>query len=247
MVNYTKKLYFINVNVSWFAYKYKFWDLFSFNARMHLKEYDNKKILGVQRNSHTVELNLEQDTETIFSNFSKQIRQQVKIAENEGIKCSFRNDVDGFVEFFNDFASRKNTFTTSKRRIQELGDNLKISFAEYNGEILAAHSYLIDKELGIVRHYHSSTKRLNDNTDRNLVGRANKYLTVTDILYFKEQGYKVFDFGGYAANTTDESLIGINKFKLLFGGTVVPCINFYSYNYWILKKFANVIGIQSDV
>jgi len=51
--------------------------------------------------------------------------------------------------------------------------------------------------------------------DRNLVGRANKYLTVKNILHFKEEGYKTFDFGGYAKDTSDESLKGINNYKLL--------------------------------
>jgi hypothetical protein len=247
MVSYTKKIYFINVNVSWFGYKYSFWDIFLYNAYMHLKTGDSRKIFAIQKNSHTIELDLEQDTEAIFSKFSKQIRQQYKIAENEGLQCYFHQDVDRFVDFFNDFASKKHTFATSRRRIEEVGDNLKISFAEYNGQLLAAHSYLIDKELKIVRHFHSSSKRLDENTDKNLVGRANKFLTVRDILYFKENGYKVFDFGGYAANTTDESLLGINKFKLMFGGTVTPCINYYSFNYWLFKKIANLIGVNSEV
>jgi hypothetical protein len=247
MVSYSKKLYFIRVNISWFACKYRFWDLFSFNARMHLKQFDRGRPIGVPKNSHTVELDLQKNPDDIYSGFAKQIRQQAKIAEGEGIKCYFHNDVDKFVEFFNDFASKKKTFATSRKRIEEYGNNLKLSFAEHNGQIMAAHSYLVDPEMGIVRHVHSSTKRLDEGTDKNLVGRANKFLTVKDIMYFKENGYKTFDFGGYAEGTTDESLIGINKFKLLFGGKVVPCTNYYSFNYWALKKLANLMGAYSDV
>lgn len=247
MVRYFKKLYFVKVKVSWFSYQFNFWDLFFFTAIMDLKDYKSKKKPGIQMNSHTLELSLKQDREIIFSNFSKQIRQQAKIAELEGMKCYFHTDVNSFVEFFNDFAGRKNTFPTSRQRIKEMGDNLKLSYAEYNGHVLAAHSYLVDKELGIVRHFHSATKRLDETNDRNLVGRANKYLTVHNIVAFKEMGYKVFDFGGYAEGTQDESLLGINKYKLLFGGKVVTCINYYSYTYWILKKIGTLFGMRGEV
>ena len=247
MVRYYKRRHFIKVKISWFGYQYNFWDLFSFNAIMHLKGYENKKAPGIPMNSHTLELSLEKDTEVIFSNFSKQIRQQTKIAEQEGIKCYFHENVNSFVEFFNDFAARKNTYSTSLERVEEMGGNLKLSFAEYNGQVLAAHSYLIDKELGIVRHFHSATKRLDETNDRNLVGRANKYLTVHNIVAFKDSGYKLFDFGGYAEGTQDESLAGINKYKLLFGGKVVPCANYYSYSYWLIKKIGNLFGSRGDV
>ncbi|MEO7523658.1 MAG: hypothetical protein ABIT58_06150 [Ferruginibacter sp.] len=197
--------------------------------------------------SHTLELDLEQSEEVIFSNFSKQIRQQVKIAEKEGTTCYFHERVDEFADFFNEFAAKKDTFTTSKDKILELGDAIKLSFAEKDGQVLAAHSYLVDEEIGIVRHHHSATKRLDENFDRNLIGRANKYLTVRDILYFKEMGFKIFDFGGYAKDTDDESLKGINNYKLLFGGQLVPCINYYSYNYWLLKKVSKLLGLSGKL
>lgn len=247
MIRYYKKFYYFKVYENWFEYKYNLNDIFSLNVYWNLKKQNRNKIFAVKNISHTIELDLVQDTEAIFANFSKQIRQQYKISESEGTTFSFHNDVDGFVNFFNDFASKKNTNLVSRRRIEEMGENLKLSFALYNGQILAAHSYLVDKETGIVRHHHSATKRLDENYDRNLIGRANKYLTVKNIEYFKQQGLKTFDFGGYAADTKDESLIGINKYKLLFGGQVVPSVNYYSYFYWLLKKLSKLGGLSGQV
>ena len=246
MIRYYKKFYFLKVYESWFTYKFKIWDIFSLNAFFHLKN-KTKWIPGIRNDSHTLELDLEQGVEVITSNFSKQIRQQIKIAENEGTHCYFHAQVDEFVNFFNDFAVKKETWTTSEKRIAEIGDNVKLSFASNKGHILAAHSYLVDTELGIVRHLHSATKRLDDDFDRNLIGRANKYLTVTDILFFKESGFKTFDFGGYAKDTTNESLKGINNYKLLFGGKLVGCINYYSINLWLLKKVAKMFGVSGMV
>ena len=182
---------FLKVYENWFEYKYHLKHIFLLNVYWSLKKQDIKKIPAVKKITHTIELDLEQETETIFSNFSKQIRQQYKIAENEGITVSHQGDMDVFVHFFNDFASKKKTDMISRRRIEEMGENLKLSFALCNGQILAAHSYLVDKENSIVRHHHSATKRLDENYDRNLIGRANKYLTVKNrylndliLLYF---------------------------------------------------------------
>lgn len=242
MIRYYKKFYFLKVYENWFTYSFKFWDIFSLNVFLHIKN-KYKWIPGIQENTYTLELDLTQDTNSLFANFSKQVRQQIKIAENEGISCAFHTDVDKFVDFFNDFAVKKNTWTTSKQRILDMGENIRLSFALYNGQILAAHSYIVDTELGIVRHLHSATKRLDENFDKNRIGRANKSLTVNDIIYFKENGFKIFDFGGYAKDTVNDSLKGINNYKLLFGGKPVTCVNYYSYNYWILKKLIKLVGL----
>ena len=247
MVKYNKKIFLFNIKETWHTYKYNFFDTFLLNAFLNLKNFDNKRIPAFQKNSYTLEIDLTDTRERIFGNFSKQIRQQVKIAENEGIVCHFHQEIDKFVDFFNEFALKKDTFTTSKKNIISMGDSLKLSFAVNNGEILAAHSYIVDTEVGIVRHIHSATKRLDEYYDRNLIGRSNKYLTVNDILYFKEMGFKIFDFGGFAKDTDDESLKGINNYKLLFGGKLVTCIDYYSYNYWLLKWMSKLVGLSGKL
>ena len=104
MIKYYRRIFFFNVRETWFTYQYKFADIFSLNSFLHLKNFENKKIPAIQVNSHTLELDLEQDLGVILANFSKQIRQQTKIAENEGTTCYFHQEIDQFVSFFNDFA-----------------------------------------------------------------------------------------------------------------------------------------------
>ena len=247
MIRYYKKFYFIKVYENWFQYKYRLKDILGLNVYWNVKIQYTPKVHGIKFISHTIELDLRQDTDTINSNFSKQIRQQARAAETEGINCTFNNDITTFVDFFNDFAKKKNTSLVSQRRMEEFGNGIKLSFAMYNGEILAAHSYLTDNEAGIVRHHHAATRRLDDQVDKNMIGRANKYLTVKNIFYFKEQGYKIFDFGGYAKDTPDESLKGINNYKLLFGGQVTESVNYFSYGYWIFKKLSKLLGMEGKV
>ena len=247
MVSYYKRVSFFKVYEAWFTYQFRLKNLFSLNVFFHLK--DKKQwIPAIENKTYTLELNLENDIDTISSKFNKQIRQQVKIAEKEGVTCYFHNDVQGFVEFFNDFAKKKDTWLTSEQRIRDMGDQIKLSFAvNHAGIILAAHSYIIDNEIGIVRQLHSATKRLDEDYNRNLIGRANKYLTVTDIFYFKQNGFKIFDFGGFAKDTENESLKGINNFKLQFGGDLTTCTNYYSINYWLLKKVSKLVKVQGNV
>jgi len=247
MIRFYRKISFFNLRETWFNYQFSVKDIFGINVFRDVKNVDSNIIPGVKEISHTIQIDLEQDLEAISRHFSEDIKRKVRKAEKEGVTCYFHNETDKFVAFINDFASRKKTFTTSKCKMIELGEYVNMSFAEYDGRILAAHSFLVDKDMKIVTGLHSATTRLHEGADKSLVGRAHKMLIVKDIACFKERGFKVFDFGGYALNTKDESMKSINNFKLSFGGKVVPCINYYSYSYWILRKAASMLGLSGKL
>src|SRR5436190_1347936 len=120
MIRYSKKFYFFKVYETWFQYKFRFADLFTLNTYLHVKEHKSRKVFGTKANTYTVELALGQDKETIFSNFSTSVRQDIKKSEKEGVECSFNGDIDEFVKFFNDFAASINISLTSRRRIEEM-------------------------------------------------------------------------------------------------------------------------------
>lgn len=246
MIRYSKKFYFFKVYETWFQYKFRFSDLFTLNTYQHVKEYKSKKVVGQKAISHTVELDLTLPEETIIANFRNTVKQEISKSEKEGVSCSFNGDIDRFVEFYNDFAAVKGISMTSRRRIDEMGNHFFISFGHSGDDLLVAHSYLVDKEIGIARLYHSASKRFDETFNRNMIGRANKLLTYKDILYFREQGLKILDFGGIAEGTTDKSLAGINEFKLSFGGTKVECINYNSFGYSFLKKLGRKMGATGN-
>lgn len=240
MIRYYKKNAFLNIQESWFDGTITLRDLLSFKVVYHLKS--DRKMFAIREITHTLELDLQQEKEKIFSNFSKANRQQVRKAEEEGITIEINNDIDTFVDFFNDFAAKKDTYATSRERIIEKKDYLVLSFARFESKIIAAQSFLVDKDKKIVRHYQTANKRFDDNVNKNFVGQANKYLLVNNLLRFKEEGYKIFDFGGFVPDTKDESLMGINNYKLKFGGEIKECKDYYSLPYWMVKKIANFLG-----
>lgn len=241
MVRYVKRFSGIGVSEIWFADKFSFADSFRLAAYMHM-QHSAGKMLAVKHSSFTIENDISITGEAILAGFSKTVQVEVKQAEKYGIACSFTNNVSLFATFYNQFAVNRKIDVTSERRLQEMLPFLKITVASQNGIMLAAHSYLTDEQKGIVRLMHAASQRLVPEGDKQLSGRANKLLHYFDMLQFKQQGYTVYDFGGYAKDTTDIGLQGINKFKLSFGGKVVECKNYSSYPYYILKKIAAATG-----
>src|SRR2546428_94505 len=82
---------------------------------------------------------------------------------------------------------------------------------------------------------------LSASATRNRIGRANRYLFWNDILRFKEQGLKWFDFGGWYPGTTDQTLLRINQFKKGFGGDLLreyECEQIVSLKGWLVLNVA---------
>lgn len=134
-------------------------------------------------------LSLTEPIDVIFANFSTSHRRYIKKAVADGIKCYNNNDRMGFIEFYNDFTKRKNLYTLNLANLEEFSNKeWKYSYAEMNGQILAAHSYLLDNKSGIVRLMESGSLRLNDQYDTSKIAQANKLPHHYDIKFFKERG-----------------------------------------------------------
>lgn len=235
-MKFYKKVFILKTYQYWFKGDWKPNHLFSFAAFLHIKSGQVKKPLCFQENSYTLELDLLQDINIIYSNFAKQVRQQTTQAINEGISYHFHNDLKGFESFFNEFASKKEIFATSERRLKEMEPHLQLVYALKDEDILAAHSFIIDKDVGIVRHFHSASRRLDRRYDSKLIGKANKFLTSKCIEHYKSNGFSIFDFGGIRYPLPENSSNGINNYKMLFGGKITICYNSYTPLYYLLKQ-----------
>jgi lipid II:glycine glycyltransferase (peptidoglycan interpeptide bridge formation enzyme) len=54
-----------------------------------------------------------------------------------------------------------------------------------------------------------------------MIGRANRLLHWDDICFFKNNGFLIYDMGGYSMDKDNEELQAINKFKEGFGGEII--------------------------
>lgn len=237
MVLIKKKFFVFTVKEKWFHNRFTLAELAGFTACMHVKD-PKQSLFTVKRNSFTIENNLLLSQESILAGFKKTVQTEVKQAARMNIQCRFENNPEQFEQFYNRFAVNRNIAPVTIKKLQEMSTALRLSFAYRDNELLAAHSYICDGEKGIVRLMHAASKRLDNPDEKQTAGRANKLLHFHDMCAFREEGYAIYDFGGYAMNTADRGLQGINAFKLSFGGVITECINYCSWPYVIFRKLA---------
>lgn len=54
-----------------------------------------------------------------------------------------------------------------------------------------------------------------------MIARVNRALHYEDMIFFKNLGFKCYDFGGIAYQTKDKDKSGINAFKMAFCDNIV--------------------------
>src|SRR6266481_6492550 len=64
----------------------------------------------------------------------------------------------------------------------------------------------------------SASRRFEDHATARLAGILNVYLHWYEIEKYREEGFQTYDLGGIGA--LDDN-VGVNRFKLQFGGTIV--------------------------
>jgi hypothetical protein len=95
-----------------------------------------------------------------------------------------------------------------------------------DGAALVWHAHL--RAPGRVRLLHSTSlfREQQNPADRSLIGRANRWHHWQDMLRFREEGFCVFDLGGWYAGNDDAELLRINQYKQAFGGRLAKEYNF---------------------
>lgn len=172
--------------------------------------------------------------------FSKNARYGIRKAKAAGVFAKTITDYDLFASFYNRFTVEKklDSFLASKT-LKKYADNLVLRAACLETQqVLVVHSYICDRSSAIVRAFHSASSIHDpklDTKERTVIGWANVFLHYADMQFFREQGFATYDLGGYAVGPGHESLVGVNKFKDNFGGTLVEQSHFDPYWVYMLK------------
>jgi lipid II:glycine glycyltransferase (peptidoglycan interpeptide bridge formation enzyme) len=241
MIKFKKKFYLFKLTDNYFhavSTMSNFWSI----RKYSFLPVNHPTPLGcIKTDFHTVILDLKLAEDEIIADFSGTVRKNVRKAEKLGMVADFNQDLKSFLGFYNTFAKSKGIYPVPESLIDELKSNFKICWVRYEGEILSAGLSLYDERLGIAYDYLAGSRRLDERFDRATVGLAGKLMKKEEIMHFKKMGMSKYDFGGYAWETTDKSLMGINEFKLSFGGSVMKLANFKSIPYFILIKMARLL------
>jgi len=166
-------------------------------------------------------VDLTQSTEQLTEQLNKDTAYKIRRArERDQIICECCDPrdpevLDRFEEMYNPFAATKGLSRLDR------GQTEGMAAAGAHGDALVYHANYRGRHRATQMHSPSLYWKLPGSAMRNLIGRANRYLLWNDMLRYKEQGLKCFDFGGWYPGTTDQALLNINEFKKGFGGQVM--------------------------
>jgi lipid II:glycine glycyltransferase (peptidoglycan interpeptide bridge formation enzyme) len=222
------------------TYNYFFKDIFFANpllldavtfARFYFCNLRTPKIGFVSTIFYSKIIDLTNPLEKIYTNFRRNTRQEIALAEKMNMKFSIENDLIKFVSFYNSFAETKNRKKTSFKYLSQLGDNLIITKSYINDyQPLTMHVYILNNESKMcILWMSASLFRNSEKENQKMIGYANRFLHFKDIEYFKNSYYQIYDLGGYAVDADEGSeQYGINYFKDQFGGQLVQYSNYTS-------------------
>lgn len=206
---------------------------------------------GMCERFHTVVIDLHKEPNQLLEEMNRETRYEIRRAlDKDGLNYQIWRTTDAdcrreFRCFYDRFSSTRGLAQLNHKKMEKFASvgALVLSVARrHGGEPLVWHAYYEGN--GRARLLHSaSSSALADNSDRGLLGRANRYLHWQDISAFQTQGVHTYDFGGWYPGQGDLKKIGINRFKEGFGGRVVVnynCLNgltrFGSAAVWFYSK-----------
>jgi hypothetical protein len=189
-----------------------------------------RAIPGAQsRSFYTLLIDLTQSEEQLRAQLSDDTAYKIRRArDRDKIVCERcdpgdRTQLDRFEQVYAAFAAMKKLPVLNRARLESLAAAgvLDLSAAkDPQGNVLVYHANYCDGRRATQLELPSLYRALPQSAARNFSGRANRYLTWSNILRFKAQGLKAFDFGGWHLGAEPE-LLSINDFKRGFGGQVV--------------------------
>lgn len=165
--------------------------------------------------------------EALTEPFINTCRYHVRRAESkDGLRTEFISDpasrLDEFCEFFDAFARQKSIELAERDWLEEAcrAGQLVLTNASTQDATLVWHAYLTSGDLCWM-HHSASFFREGNSEQRNLAGRANRWLHWRDMLAFKQRGVTRYDWGGMFEDESTPERAGINTFKRSFGGRLV--------------------------
>lgn len=191
---------------------------FDYSFVVSYGSFEDEEYTMVEKNALLIDLS--QKTEDILSNFSATTRNEIrrfdKIKELE-----FHNSIsdrDDFFQFYKNCESDRNWHPVPKSEL----DNSKVLYVTYNGIPISGMSAYSHCEFMRIGRIFSLRRSFNVPQPNLIFGCAAKRIVFEFIQYAKYNGFKSLDLGGVDLINKQKS--GITKFKLSFGGEIVPVI-----------------------
>ena len=200
--------------VDWIYYRQRSSPL----ARGAWKRFDT---LLIDLRKKPAELLAEMNTKTAQRITEAQEKDELRCERCDSRDTGLMDEVEAM---WNQFAVSQNTPLLERswlEQIQHAGALDVVAARNQDGDVLAYHLVLLSPRRARQLIAISPYKAVPSVAWRSAVSRANCLVHWHNFLAFKEQGIHEFDFGGWYSGATDIRLLGINRFKRSFGGSVV--------------------------
>ena len=183
----------------------------------------------------------------------KSTRYRIKRAIREGVKIRINEDYDQFFQIYRSFIQKKgikslfDVFGVGAITLEAMKKYGTLFVADLNGEILVGSVFLEDNSN--MKAWIGASKRLEvDNKKASIISKANRLIDWEAIKYAKEKGIKEFDLGGLWSEDEakrDSIKMGINSFKLDFGGKIVTRYCYEKINSKIYNLIYNLYNLKN--
>jgi hypothetical protein len=185
--------------------------------------------------SWTILVDLTKDPDSLLAGFKKDTRNEIRRA---AARDAFvyqvwdhpnAENVESFCDFYDRFASFRMYPLVCRAFIKSLADANILTLSQVSaqdGSAVSWHAFQGTRQRVRALYLPSICKESFDSSYRSLLGRANRYHHSRDMLWFKEHGVSIYDFGTYHPGTTDPNMAGVNKFKEEFGGWAAKTYDF---------------------
>lgn len=183
---------------------------------------------GLVRCQYSLITNLTESKEKLYQNIRKNFRYEIRRTNKENVTMRVFSAEDMmqksdllqvFANTYNQmYADKgmKDTFNMPLVNAYIRNKSILFTIAYYEQEPLVFHSYIVD---GLqCRFFYSTSPFRAEKELANEIGRMNKALHWHDLIWFKEHGFKKYDWGGI---NNPEVPNGIDNFKFGFGGELV--------------------------
>lgn len=216
---------------------------------------DGKALVKLQ---NTLENDLKLTEEELLDRIKKNCKYEIRRAAREGAYYKMvRSDellqdkqlVDHFEITYNNMFSAKKvpgyTFNRSMINNGIKSGNIFISTCTPLDrlELVVYHAYLCDEERTMLLYSASPLWSKEDKNSANIIGRINKYAHWQDIKWFKDNEYKIYEWGGIHSTSNPN---GIDKFKMEFGGELVSYFNYTIPRSILGKIYAFLVKKRSN-
>ena len=197
---------------------------------------------------YTIQMDLNLSPEALLKKMRESTMRDILAARDKDKLTTLFNtspsedDIDAFARHYDENPLIEGQSPIDRGRLRALKSTGLVNLAEVQdmeGTVLVRHFLQCHKRSGIVQPCYQVSllyRNADDPAKKRTIGRANRFLYYSEFLFYKAQGFQIYDQNGWYAGIEDEKRLKINLFKEGFGGRILygyDCEKAVSLRGWI--------------